>query len=330
MKTIRIDRAVYRTKREKDFFPIDKWLLDIDDVLPFDLYAGNETTHAKELLLLKDNPLSAEHKSYLDSIHYLYIRRDEIMQYNRFVDSVVQAAARNSRITITKKAAVVYHQAATILNEMFDDPEALENVPKSKEVVDRFVETIFSDAQAVESLMKITAYDYYTHTHSINVCIYALSLGSYLGLEESVLEELGISALLHDLGKSRVNPKITNKLGRLSSGEFEQMKLHPVFGHQIAMSIGIKDSRILDGIRHHHEKLDGSGYPDGISDGRITRFARIIGVCDVFDALSTKRSYKERMSSYESLKLMKETMQDHLDMELIDAFIRMQRHEPSL
>lgn len=330
MKKIRIDQAIYRTKREKDFFPIDKWLLDVNDVLTFDIYAENETTRTKELLLLENEPLSAAHKIHIDSLHYLYIRREDITKYNRFIESVVQSVAQNSHIAITKKAAVIYRQAAAILDEMFDDPEALENIPKSKKVVDRFVETIFSDKQAIESLMKITTYDYYTHTHSINVCIYALSLGSYLGLEEDTLEELGVSALLHDLGKSKVDPKITNKLGRLSDGEFEQMKHHPVYGHQIAIKIGIKDSRILDGIRHHHEKLDGSGYPDAISGDKITLFARIIGVCDVFDALSTKRPYKDRMSSYESLKLMKETMQSHLDIEMIDAFIRMQRHGSSL
>jgi HD-GYP domain-containing protein (c-di-GMP phosphodiesterase class II) len=197
------------------------------------------------------------------------------------VDTIIQAVAQNEHIAITKKAAIIYRQASEILDEMFENPEALENVPKSKKVVNKFVDTIFSDSHAIESLIKITAYDYYTHTHSINVCVYALSLGTYLKLATAVLEELGMSALLHDLGKSKVNSAITNKNGRLTDDEFEQMKHHPVFGYQIALKIGITDTRILDGIRHHHEKLDGSGYPDAISGKKITLFARIIGVCDV-------------------------------------------------
>jgi HD-GYP domain-containing protein (c-di-GMP phosphodiesterase class II) len=160
--------------------------------------------------------------------------------------------------------------------------------------------------------------------------VYALSLGTYLKLATAVLEELGMSALLHDLGKSKVNSAITNKNGRLTDDEFEQMKHHPVFGYQIALKIGITDTRILDGIRHHHEKLDGSGYPDAISGKKITLFARIIGVCDVFDALSTKRPYKDRLKSYDSLKLMKETMTEHLDITIMDAFIRMQQHDQLL
>ena len=197
-------------------------------------------------------------------------------------------------------------------------------------VVNTFVGTIFSDKHAIESMIKITAYDYYTHTHSINVCIYSLSLGSFLELDEATLEELGMSALLHDLGKCRVNPDITNKNGKLNDREFEEMKHHPLYGYAIALKIGIHDRRILDGIRHHHEKLDGSGYPDGLAGNNITLFARIIGVCDVFDALSTKRSYKDRMSSYDTLMLMKKTMQHHLDMELVNAFIRMQKHHEEL
>lgn len=139
-----------------------------------------------------------------------------------------------------------------------------------------------------------------------------------------------MSALLHDLGKSRVDPKITNKKGRLTEDEFDEMKHHPLYGHTIALKIGIRDNRILDGIRHHHEKLDGSGYPDGLMGNSITLFARIIAVCDVFDALSTQRSYKERMSSYDTLLLMKKTMQHHLDMVLVDSFIKMQQHSDAL
>ncbi len=210
---------------------------------------------------------------------------------------------------------------------MFSDPESLENVPKSKKVVNTFVNTIFSDAHAIESLIKITAYDYYTHTHSINVCVYALSLRSYLRLKADVLEELGMSALLHDLGKSKVDRSITNKNGRLTYDEYEKMKHHPSYGYAIAVKLGISDRRVLDGIRHHHEKLDGSGYPDGLHGEQITLFARIIGVCDVFDALSTKRSYRDRLSSYDALHLIKETMKNHLDMSIVDYFIKMQHHE---
>lgn len=326
MKQIRIQHAV-SAKETQQYSQIEKWLLDVGDTLECDLFRAVGHRDAKEILLAKNEPLTKEVKEKIDRLSVLYIREEDLAIYNKFIDIIVQAVAQNTHIAITKKAAVIYRQASAILDEMFENPEELENVPKSKKVVNKFVDTIFSDTHAIESLIKITAYDYYTHTHSINVCVYALSLGSYLGMKAHALEDLGISALLHDLGKSKVDRNITNKKGRLTYAEYEQMKHHPSYGYAIALKIGIKDSRVLDGIRHHHEKLDGSGYPDGLSENKITLFARIIGICDVFDALSTKRPYKERLSSYDALYLMKETMRNHLDMRLVDSFIQMQHHD---
>jgi HD-GYP domain-containing protein (c-di-GMP phosphodiesterase class II) len=132
-----------------------------------------------------------------------------------------------------------------------------------------------------------------------------------------------MAAVLHDLGKSKIDYEIINKNGKLSDEEFAHMKCHPAFGHEIALKLGIDDERILSGIRHHHEKIQGGGYPDNLKGEQISYFARIIGVCDVFDALSTKRSYKDPMSSFESLLLMKQQMSEHLDMDIVNAFIKM-------
>ncbi len=329
MQRLRIIRH-YDEKENESYIAIEKWLIEEGDTLDFDLFAATENFANKSFFLARNRPVDSDIKKKIELLHYLYIRQSDLPLYDRFVEKIVQAVARNEHISITKKATILYRNASATLDEMFENPEELENVPKSKKVVNTFVDTIFSDTYAIESMIKITAYDYYTHTHSINVCIYALSLGAYIKLNDVTLQELGMSALLHDLGKSKVDPKITNKDGKLTDAEFETMKHHPLYGYTIALKIGVRDRRILDGIRHHHEKLDGSGYPDGLAGSNITLFARIIAVCDVFDALSTKRSYKESMSSFETLKLMKKTMQHHLDMELVNAFIRMQQHEESL
>ena len=325
-KEIRVDKLTSINKHVGHLH-IEKWLLDVGDILEFDLFQEFEGSHDKYMFLPKNHPIDAAIKGKIEYIEHLYIRHSDLVAYENFISKAIQSVADNPHIPITKKAAVIYHEASNVVDELFDDPEALENVPKSKKVVNTFIDTIFSDTRAVESLMKIASYDYYTQTHSINVCVYALSLGSYLKLGDKMLEKLGMAALLHDLGKSRIANAIVNKKGLLTTTEFEQMKLHPVYGHEIALKMGIDNKQMLDGIRHHHEKLDGSGYPDGIRGREISLFARIIGVCDVFDALSTKRSYKERMGSYASLHLMKETMQHHLDMIFIDAFIRMQHHD---
>ena len=173
--------------------------------------------------------------------------------------------------------------------------------------------------------MTIASHDYYTHTHSINVTIYALSLGSFLGIKGHALAELGEAALLHDLGKSKVDIEIINKNGKLTDKEFEEMKKHPLLGYTLGLKLGIKSRDVLEGIRHHHEKMDGSGYPLRMRGEKIPYFARIIGICDIFDALTSRRSYKEPMTSFDALLLMKTTMKEHIDPKLLNSMIKMFR-----
>jgi HD-GYP domain-containing protein (c-di-GMP phosphodiesterase class II) len=275
------------------------------------------------LFLQSDTAVDGNAKVKLREIEAVYISEEEEIKYQAYVDKHLQSIARNNDISTEEKAVAVYNKATEAIDSMFKNPESLENVKTVQPVVSSFIEIILHDTSAVESLMKITAHDYYTHTHSINVSIYTLSLGAFLGISGKDLEVLGMAAVLHDLGKSKIDYEIINKNGKLTEEEFAQMKHHPSFGHEIALTLGIEDERILTGIRHHHEKIEGGGYPDNLRGDQISQFARIIGVCDVFDALSTKRSYKDPMSSFESLALMKQQMRGHLDMEMVNSFIKM-------
>ncbi|HEX5623506.1 MAG TPA: HD domain-containing phosphohydrolase, partial [Sulfuricurvum sp.] len=275
--------------------------------------------------LQSDTVIDGNSKVRLREIEKVYISDEDSSRYEAYIQQHIQTIARSDDIPLDDKAVIVYEKASSVIDEMFRNPESLEMAKNVKPVVDSFVDIILHDPKAVESLLKITAHDFYTHTHSINVSIYTLSLGSFLGIDGEDLKTLGMAAVLHDIGKSKVNYDIINKNGKLTDIEFDEMKTHPAQGHAIALKLGITDERILTGIRHHHERIEGGGYPDNLKEDEISQFARIIGVCDVFDALSTKRSYKDPMSSFESLGLMKQQMRGHLDMSLVDSFIKMLR-----
>jgi HD-GYP domain-containing protein (c-di-GMP phosphodiesterase class II) len=275
------------------------------------------------LFLQSDSMVEGNDKVRLREVENLYICDDASANYQHYVETHIQTIASSPDIPTEKKAEIVYDNATEVLDEMFKNPEALGNNKRASNMVNGFVTIVFKDNFVIESLMKITAHDYYTHTHSINVSLYSLSLGVYLGLDEENLQILGIASLLHDLGKSEVDYKIINKNGKLTESEFNQMKKHPKAGYDIAIAIGIKDRRILTGIRDHHEKMDGRGYPFGIKKEKISLFARIIGTCDVFDALTTKRSYKDEMSSFQALSIMKNQMDTHLDMKMVNSLARM-------
>lgn len=308
---------------KKRYKAIDKRLITEGSQIDFNLFLPNETKSAMSLFLQSDTAVDGNAKVKLREIESVYVSEEDEGKYKAYVEKHLQSIARSSDIPTEQKARLVYEKASESIDAMFKNPESLENVKSAQPIVDNFIEIILHDNCAVESLMKITAHDYYTHTHSINVSIYTLSLGSYLGIEGKDLETLGMAAILHDLGKSKIDYEIINKNGKLTDEEFTQMKHHPALGHEIALKLNITDERVLTGIRHHHEKIEGGGYPDNLRGDQISQFARIIGVCDVFDALSTKRSYKDPMSSFASLLLMKQQMQGHLDMNMVDAFIRM-------
>lgn len=308
---------------QKRYKRIDKRLITEGSKIDFNLFSPNESKTAMSLFLQSHTAVDGTAKIKLREIEMLYVIEEEEERYKAYVDSNLQVIARREDIPTEEKGRMVYQRAAEAIDSLFNNPESLESVKMAQPVVNSFIDIILNDRSAVESLMRITAHDYYTHTHSINVSIYTLSLGAFLGVEGKDLETLGMAAILHDLGKSRIDYDIINKNGKLTDEEFEQMRYHPAYGHEIALNLGIEDERVLSGIRHHHEKMEGGGYPDNLKGEDISQFARIIGVCDVFDALSTKRSYKDPMSSFEALKLMKETMKGHLDMAMVNAFIRM-------
>lgn len=309
--------------KAKKYKRIDKRLITEGSQIDFNLFLPDETKTAMSLFLQSDTAVDGTAKVKLREIEGLYISEEDEALYQEYVTRHLQSIARNSDIPTHQKAKIVYEKATETIDAMFKNPESLENVKSAQDIVHSTLEMILNDDSAVESLMKITAHDYYTHTHSLNVSIYTLSLGAFLGITGKDLETLGMAAVLHDLGKSKIDYEIINKNGKLTNEEFDQMKRHPAFGHEIALHLGIDDERVLSGIRHHHEKVRGGGYPDNLQGDQISYFARIIGVCDVFDALSTKRSYKDPMTSFESLLLMKQQMSEHLDMDIVNAFIKM-------
>ncbi|SMP87573.1 HD domain-containing protein [Epsilonproteobacteria bacterium SCGC AD-308-P11] len=133
------------------------------------------------------------------------------------------------------------------------------------------------------------------------------------------------AALLHDLGKSKIDPAIVNKDGKLTDKEFTEMKKHPELGYAIGLKLGIKNRQVLEGIRLHHEKMDGTGYPFRMRGENIPYYARIIGICDIFDAMTSRRSYKKPMTSFEALLLMKTTMHTQIDPKLLKSMIEMFR-----
>ena len=305
------------------YVSIDKESLDEGSKLDFDVYSANPSKTHMSLHLQSGSVLNHEQRQNLEAIERLYIVKEALPKYKKFIKEHIKKAHDGAVNDVEARTVDIYVNATKAVNDIFSNPESLKNVKAIHHVVDDLVDTVLQDDMAIETLLKLIAHDYYTHTHSINVSIYALSFGAFLKMDDAKLKDLGVSALMHDLGKSKIALEIINKPGKLTDEEFTELKKHPLVGYLLAKRLGVSSPDVLSGIKHHHEKVDGTGYPDRIKGEELSLFAKIIGICDIFDALSTKRSYKDPLSTFETLYLMKQHMSHHLDMKLLDEFIKM-------
>jgi HD-GYP domain-containing protein (c-di-GMP phosphodiesterase class II) len=150
------------------------------------------------------------------------------------------------------------------------------------------------------NLYEINCYDDYTYVHCLDTAIMSIFLGKSINLSPEVMRTIGLSAILHDIGKTKISSTIINKKGKLTPEEFNIVKQHPKLGFDALRESGLKDPGILYGVLHHHERYDGKGYPTGLKGKEINYIAKIISVCDVYTAISANRSYRSRFSPNEA------------------------------
>jgi len=193
---------------------------------------------------------------------------------------------------------------------------------KARLLVAELASNIVENLDASMWLTQLKSRDEYTAIHSLNVCVLSLTFGRSLGLKGDELNELGLGALLHDIGKMQVPLEILNKPGKLTTEEFEIMKSHPQKGYEMLLSDDSLSSDVLSIVRSHHERLSGNGYPDKLSDSNISYYTKIVSITDVYDAITSDRVYHDGMTPHEALKRLYEWMPDNFDMKLMQAFIR--------
>lgn len=309
------------------YIKIDKSIISEGLIFEYDIFVASESNTGIKIFKGKNSAITNSDMAALSTIEELYIQQKYNKSYSMSLERITRSITEKEqkKEDFDKKSIEIYSNATKILEDLFDNPETLGNYENSKTVVNDLVGNILDDSFTIKSLMHIAEHDFYTHTHSLNVSIYSLCLGSFLKLNTEALAELGESALLHDLGKSKIDPEIINKDGKLTDKEFRKMMAHPSLGYTIGLKIGIKNKNVLHGIKYHHEKIDGTGYPEGLLGNGIPLYARIIGLCDIFDALTSKRSYKEAMTTFEAVKLMKTTMSNHVDLKLLNSLLLMFR-----
>ncbi|WP_339487038.1 HD-GYP domain-containing protein [Pseudomonas sp. EL_65y_Pfl2_R95] len=221
---------------------------------------------------------------------------------------------RALRVCAKSKAAVV---------EMFTDARmgkavAVEQVSA---LIDEMTESVQRHPSALISLARLKTADEYTYMHSVAVSALMIALAQELELPAELVREAGIGGLLHDIGKMAIADSVLNKPGSLTEEEFNIVRSHPAAGHEMLLHNPQISAQVLDVCLSHHEKIDGSGYPNGSTEQDISLFARMGAVCDVYDAITSDRPYKKGWDPAESIRKMAE-WHGHFDAQVFQAFVK--------
>ncbi len=208
--------------------------------------------------------------------------------------------------------------------EMFHDAKTKNrlHLDRSKQVVQSLVNSVMRNPDAITWASRLRSRDAYTAEHSLNVAILSIGFGRYLGMSALGLVELGLGAMLHDIGKLRVPLDVLNKPGQLTRDEFNLMKQHPLHGLKILSSSGALSDVVMDVAHSHHERMDGRGYPRRLPPTDISFYARLVAIADVYDALTSDRIYRDALPVMECLYKLYEWGQRDLDGKLVLKFIR--------
>ncbi|MFH1892708.1 MAG: HD-GYP domain-containing protein [Candidatus Zixiibacteriota bacterium] len=287
------------------FLPIYLESLMIDTILDFDLFIrlGRDMVLYRSKLL----PFTERTRQKLmgNNVMQLFVPVTAKGEYQRYIETNLSRIVQDPLIEEEKKAAIVYDASKALVKDVLANPNLGENIHRSQSLVSTQVSYILSGREAFLNLMRITSFDYYTYTHSVNVCTFAIALANQLGITNSdELKTLGQGALLHDVGKSRISERILKKKSSLNNAEIEIIRKHPRWGQEILKESDIIPETAYYPVLQHHERIDGSGYPYGVAGHEIHDFGKIVAICDVFDALTTRRVYQNAMGSYPALKEM--------------------------
>ena len=192
----------------------------------------------------------------------------------------------------------------------------------TKSLATSIVDKLLDREDILMDVMEIKSYDNYTYSHSMNVCILSVLIGRQYGLSLNRLTDIALCGLLHDIGKVDIPIEIINKRGPLTNDEFEIVKAHPSLGVERLRKCFNISREVLEGIQCHHEKFDGTGYPYKYKGERLPLFVRILSVADVYDALTSQRSYRGAWMPCDAIEYIMAQSDIQFDNEIVQCFLR--------
>lgn len=310
----------YQTVRLRSLFP--------GTTLPCDFFLPGKREENESLRMAKfltcGDEYSADLHEYLTAqgIDSVFIRQDKEEAYLAYISDYLHKNLLSSSLPPEQKAAIVYDNAEVVVKKVFREKPNRDNVALGKQLSNQMAALLTRDNVSLEALFGLYSKDYKTFNHCVQVAILGMSFGRFLGWNAEEVADFGLGALFHDVGKNSIEDAILKKPGKLEKDEFELMKKHPLLGFHQLKKADVMSADQLKVVLNHHEALDGSGYPQGLKGEEIHKYARVGRIVDVFDALISRRSYKDAVSRDEALRIMSGDMRSGFDGSLLEQFAR--------
>jgi len=222
------------------------------------------------------------------------------------------------------RAKNTFTEATKIIRGVMDDVRLGRQieVEASKAVVEKITSSVMRNGNAMQSMRRLQSHDDYTFLHSVSVCTMLTTFSKAVGLDLATTHDVALGALLHDIGKMRVNLSLLNKPAKLSDDEFRHMKSHVVLGSDLLRQMSGVPKISFEPLEMHHERFDGSGYPNGLKGTEISQAGRMSAIVDVYDAITSDRCYHSPIGPADGIRKLFEWSKFHFDPELVQIFVK--------
>jgi len=271
------------------------------------------------IILAQGTEISSRHLEYFRNhgIQYVYVDEDFISKPE--AKGVRLQASSKYRELNSNYAAVLQHFKGLYYQVQNKDFKL--DIKEMEDDIKPLVDTLLSDNDILGSMRLLSFHESYHFTHAVNVSMLGAMLGKWLGLNRQMIYSIALAGLLHDIGKTQIPEEILLKKGRLSFPELEMVRSHAKLGYDLLKDNPAIPRDVLAAILFHHERSDGSGYPSGLKEEQTPYLARIISVVDVFDAITSDRFYKQKVSSFKAFNIIKDESFRGLDPQISDVFM---------
>jgi len=305
-----------------ELFSIHPQTLRIEDTISFTVYYKSPENDFKIFCSPGDIYTSNKHGEIFDkTIQTLFVNKEDSNKYYQYVLTNLDIILLDPFIIDTSRNFVVYNFLAFLTQTTFENPDN-KNLKEYKTAIDIICSFIQKGKLNLKNLIHMTSSGFQVYNHMLNVGIYGLALAKEIITDiDTNINEIAFAYFLHDIGKSTIPYSITNKKGPLSDEEWNIMKKHPEEGCRILQKSGFLTKTVETIIIQHHERHNGSGYPNKVKGDQIHLFSKICSIADAFEALTSNRPYRYAESSFNALAKIKKEMNKEFDPEFLGVFI---------